>query len=176
MKQALARYAFISNDGLYRYALIRQWAPSKHVIAWLMLNPSVADAIIDDATTRVCIAISKNQGFGGVMSINLYSYRTKDPKRLGAAGDPVGPDNDAFITWVANRVDKIVVAWGNRGHEKPGRVQQVLELLHVHWAEMSMVELTGAGEPVHPLFRKSTAELVPFDVETYLDTLEARHR
>lgn len=43
----------MSEDGRYRYRLWRQWDRGP-VMAWIMLNPSTADAHTDDPTTRRC--------------------------------------------------------------------------------------------------------------------------
>ena len=48
--------ALISPDGRYRYWLTRQWGEGMRV-CWVMLNPSTADASIDDPTIRRCIGM-----------------------------------------------------------------------------------------------------------------------
>lgn len=47
-----------------------------------MLNPSTADAEIDDPTITRCIGFAKSWGFGGLMVGNLWAYRATDPKEL----------------------------------------------------------------------------------------------
>jgi hypothetical protein len=51
--------AVISKDEKYRYALWRVWDDSKPVVMFVCLNPSSADAEVDDYTVRRCIAFSK---------------------------------------------------------------------------------------------------------------------
>jgi hypothetical protein len=44
--------AVISDDGVYRYQLTRTWDPESPELAWIMLNPSTADALADDPTVH----------------------------------------------------------------------------------------------------------------------------
>lgn len=47
--------AYISEDGLYRYNLVRDWGTSSDPgMLFVMLNPSTADAGEDDPTIRRC--------------------------------------------------------------------------------------------------------------------------
>ena len=48
----MVRHALMSNCGQYRYELTRIWDPSRSVLTWCLLNPSTADAKIDDHTIR----------------------------------------------------------------------------------------------------------------------------
>ena len=49
----MQRRALISDDGQYRYRLLRRWSDSERASAtFIMLNPSTADAEVDDPTIR----------------------------------------------------------------------------------------------------------------------------
>ena len=76
--------AIISDCGLYRYELHRTWDFDKPKVLFIMLNPSTADAIHNDATTIRCINYAKRWGFGSMMIGNIYPYRTKSPRELMA--------------------------------------------------------------------------------------------
>jgi hypothetical protein len=52
----------LSDCGTYRYELWRRWAEGPHVL-FVMLNPSTADAVTDDATIRKCIGYAKRWGY-----------------------------------------------------------------------------------------------------------------
>jgi hypothetical protein len=104
----------MSPCGLYRYELWRYWAPGR-LVAWIMLNPSTADATADDPTLRRCIDFSKAWGCGGLMVVNLFGLRATDPQELRRAEDPVGPMNDHFLWGRCMEADLVVAAWGGHG-------------------------------------------------------------
>ena len=65
------RSAVLSDCGNYRYQLHRTWDESLPKCMFMMLNPSTADADIDDNTIRRCIGFAKLWGYGGLMVGNL---------------------------------------------------------------------------------------------------------
>jgi hypothetical protein len=140
--------AFISNDGLYRYWLSRSWDNSKNTVGWIMLNPSTASASKDDPTVRRCINFAKSWGYGGILIVNLFAYRSKNPQDLKTCPvDPVGPDNDYFIREVLLSCKIMVAAWGINGNYK-GRGKKVAKRLPV----LHCLGKTAAGHPRHPLY------------------------
>ena len=60
--------AELSSDGIYRYALTRQWADGQ-CVGWLMFNPSTADASTNDATIRKCMGFSSSGDMAGWLSL-----------------------------------------------------------------------------------------------------------
>jgi hypothetical protein len=61
--------AIISDCGQYRYQLTRQAKapyPIKAPALFLMLNPSTADAAIDDPTIRRCRTFAESWGCDGI--------------------------------------------------------------------------------------------------------------
>src|SRR4051812_17109287 len=108
------RGALLSDDGLYRYRLWRIWEELAPVMVWVMLNPSTADADVDDPSIRKCVGFAKANGCGGIIVVNLFAWRATDPKELRAVADPVGPENDAHIRWAvkAPLLATVVAGWG----------------------------------------------------------------
>lgn len=52
-------FALISECGRYRYALTRTWDTRRTAVAFVMLNPSTADATTDDPTVRRCASFAR---------------------------------------------------------------------------------------------------------------------
>jgi hypothetical protein len=110
----MKRSAYISPCGAYRYSLSREWAPGP-ACTFIMLNPSTADADIDDPTIRRCIGFAKAWGFGGLAVVNLFAFRATSPKDMQSAAEPVGPANDAAIADGVGLSTIAVAAWGVHG-------------------------------------------------------------
>jgi len=82
--------AVVDKTELYRYSLWREWNIDAPKLVFIMLNPSKADAYIDDPTLRRCIGFAKSWGFGSLTVINLFAYRSTKPSELRQVNDPVG--------------------------------------------------------------------------------------
>lgn len=159
----LERDAAISGCGKYRYMLRRTWDHGKPRVLFVMLNPSTADAQIDDATIRSCIRLSKCLGYGSFEVVNLFALRATDPAELAKAQDPVGPDNDFRIEAAILRCDLAICAWG--AHPMAGnRSNHVRGLLRSHRPAVFCLGKTKAGAPKHPLYIKSGTPLETYGV------------
>lgn len=159
----LERDALISDCGLYRYLLRRTWDHGKPRVLIVMLNPSTADAEIDDATIRSCIRLSKGLGYGSFEVVNLFALRATDPTELQRAADPVGPANDDVIEAAISRCDLAICAWG--AHPTGGnRSGHVRALLRSHRPAVFCFGVTKSGAPKHPLYIKSDTPLQTFGV------------
>ncbi|MEW9699074.1 DUF1643 domain-containing protein [Paenibacillus sp. SI8] len=60
----MKREAIFSDKRKYRYSLLREWDSSLPRVLYVMLNPSIADAEIDDQSIKRCIYFAKKFGFG----------------------------------------------------------------------------------------------------------------
>jgi hypothetical protein len=146
------RAAVISDCGLYRYWLERGPAGTPYV-AWVLANPSTADASIDDPTVRKARGFSKLWGYERFVFVNVFGYRSTDPMGLRGVEDPVGPLNENHIREVAEYADKIVVAWGNAIiKEKRPQIKPTLALLTgLHDKPLHCLGYTADRSPRHPL-------------------------
>lgn len=148
--------AVIDDTGQYRYLLCRDWGlfgQSNLQIAWIMLNPSTADAYQDDPTIRRCKAFSELWGYGRLVVVNLYALRSTDPKKLFSHSDPVGPRNEEYIKRVVQESQLVVAAWGAFKLGVPDAIRRVLSD-KVLWC----LGTTKQGHPRHPLYVKSSTE------------------
>lgn len=150
--------AYISEDGLYRYSLTRDWHEEFPMMLFVMLNPSVADHKQDDPTIRRCINFAKREFCGMLEVVNLFAFRATNPEDMKAAEDPVGPNNDAIIREALKEADKVVCAWGAHGSYQ-GRDAVVLDIIRQSGHVPMALGVTKAGLPRHPLYLKNDAPL-----------------
>lgn len=92
----------------YRFRLTRSWGSRAATVAWIMLNPSTADAIENDATVRRCINYTRRWGYEQMDVVNLFAYRSAHPGVLMSVVDPIGKDNDAMIDAVARMAALVI--------------------------------------------------------------------
>jgi hypothetical protein len=154
----IIKTAQFSENREYRYTLSRTWNTDAKKIAFIGLNPSTADENIDDPTIRRCIGFSMSWGGGSLQMINLFAFRSTDPKGLLTAIDPVGSENDKWILHVINTSDVVVAAWGNHGSLK-GRDEYVLGLTD---KTIYALSITSKNMPGHPLYLPKNSILQPF--------------
>jgi hypothetical protein len=151
--------AVISDDGTYRYRLWRTWDTSKPVLAFVLLNPSTADATTDDPTLRRCQGYAEQWGYGRVELVNLFALRSTDPDQLYEHDNPVGPENNQYLQDVCEDADKVIVAWGNHG-TLDGRGDTVTELLDT---DLYALDVTNQEQPTHPLYQPRDTDLELFE-------------
>lgn len=149
--------AIISDCGLYRYNLSRNWGTGYGTALFIMLNPSTADAENDDPTIRRCIGFARRLGYAGLEVVNLFAFRATNPAMMKASTDPVGPDNRKHVIEAAERAGVIIAAWGANGKQN-GQDDEVLGWLSNK--PVSALGLTKDGIPRHPLYLRSDSELV----------------
>lgn len=155
------RDAYISADEKYRYWLERRWAGAAYdspMIVWCMLNPSTADASVDDPTIRRCIGFTDALGFGRLMVVNLYAYRATNPRDLrGLALDvQEGPENSKWLRYWSRLPSAriLVCAWGsNRSRFTPLPSP-------IAFASRYALGFTKTGEPKHPLYLPADSQLI----------------
>lgn len=153
--------AVISGCGAFRYMLTRGGEGEGPPAVFVMLNPSTADAASDDPTIRRCKGFARTWGRAGIIVVNLYALRSTDPAGLWRHGDPVGPDNDHWLTTVALGSGDVVCAWG--ANARGERVRQVSDLLRAAGVRTLCLGTTTSGAPRHPLYVPATQPLMPWE-------------
>jgi len=158
------RDAIVSECGQFRYWLSRFWRPGRRLL-YVMLNPSTADASVDDATIRRCTTFADAQSFGSFEVVNLFAFRATKPTDLSRLGWQVGPLNDEHIDVAARNADAICVAWGAIGERGPAvdRMQVVAPILRRAGHELQCLKATRSGHPQHPLYLPNSCRLRPFE-------------
>jgi hypothetical protein len=154
----LERDAVISDCGGYRYLLRRTWDHRKPRALFVMLNPSTADADVDDATIRSCVRLSKGLGYGSFEVVNLFALRATDPIVLETAAAPIGEGNDHVIECALGRCDMVICAWGAH-HMAEQRRANVCNMLRSRRPAIFCLGKTKTGAPKHPLYIKSGTPL-----------------
>ncbi len=144
---------------VYRYTLWREWDRDAPRLAWLLLNPSTADADDDDPTIRRCIGFAWRWGFGSIEVVNLYGWRGPKPAALEQAGWPVGSGNDRAVARAVRRADRLVVGWGAYAARDARWRAVSARLAHT---EMWCLGTTASGQPRHPLYVRADVEPVRF--------------
>lgn len=158
------RTALLSEDGRYRYTLNRIWGHPHDLVTWIMLNPSTADANLDDPTIRRCIGFARAWGHGGITVVNIYAYRATKPADLWKAGDPTGPKNDETLRQALDQAARngtpVIAAWGAHVGEYSGH--WVYALAHARGVQLLALGTTKAGQPRHPLYLPKSATPEPW--------------
>ncbi len=147
----------------YRYTLERIWDAERPFVNFICLNPSTATADRDDPTNRRCRGFAWDWGMGGMITTNVFGWRSTDPKGLKDPQDPVGDDNDRHIIDIASRAGVVVVAWGNHARLN-SRSRAVARLLLDQRIAATALAVNGSGEPKHPLYLRSDLLPVAFDL------------
>ncbi len=162
----MEKSAKISWCGQYRFSLKRVWETGVEGVCVIMLNPSTADAFEDDATIRALIRLLKAQGYGGMEIVNLFAWRSTDPRKLATAyacgSDVIGDQNDLYIIGAMSRYPMVVCAWGaNKFVVQSKRGVEVAKLIETR--TMWCFGKTKAGAPRHPLYLKTGTTLEIYD-------------
>jgi hypothetical protein len=146
-----ARSAVLSDDGMYRYSLVRRFPPldptvDRGRVCWQLCNPSTADAFVNDPTVLKGIGLALRWGYSSIEFVNRGAFRATNPKALLTAADPVGPYNPEHVHEAFVRADLVVFAWGKAWPKKLDSLSPVVP----HSGAMCLGR-NGDGSPRHPL-------------------------
>jgi hypothetical protein len=153
--------ATLSACGRYRYTLRRDLDTRPGpTVAFVMLNPSTADAATDDPTLRRVQGFARRLGAARLLVVNLFAWRATSPRALAAAADPVGPKNRAAVRAALRAADHVIAAWGAA---PPGlaaaharAVAALTALARAARRPLLALATTQGGHPRHPLYLRAT--------------------
>ena len=161
----IATHAELSLNGLYRWGLSRTVNRQGKTAMWIGINPSTADAELDDHSIR------KLYGFGDLLGVrtwlvgNLCAFRATDVRELAKVEDPVGSSCDHYLARMIERADLIIAGWG-KVDKLPrrlyGRPDEVLRLVRAAGKEMMCWGVNSDGSPRHPLMLSYETQLEPW--------------
>jgi len=143
------RSVVVSPCGNYRYEYWRRVGIGDSFVVFVLLNPSAADADLDDSTIHACVEFAQRWGYAWLCVVSLFALRSTKPENLYSSLDPIGPDNDRYITHAILYADCVVAAWGKHGHYR-NRDAEVIRLaggMPLHYLALNV-----DGSPKHPLY------------------------
>lgn len=164
--------AIFSDCEVYRYLLWRVWDDTLPRALLLLMNPSTANEVENDATVERQIKrvmmwpkIGFDFTVGGLEVANVFAYRETDSDKLAplhASGfDLVGEYNDAMILEAARRALIVICGWGEPG-ALGGRDKAVLRLLRENGIKPYALKLNQDKTPKHPLY--VAYKTIPFEI------------
>ena len=153
----------------WRYRLDRLWqAEHEGHAVFIGLNPSIADAEINDRTVSCCVRFANDWKCSHLTMLNLFAWRATKQKDMLAAHasgeDVIGPENDKRLLDFLNKEspDIVVAAWGQRGSWL-GRAEAIQELMSQAGVKLQCLGRNQDGSPKHPSRLSSATHLVPFN-------------
>jgi hypothetical protein len=132
--------AIISECGTWRYRLERDLGRDGPTVAILGVNPSTADAEVDDQTIRKDMGFGARLGWGRLIKGNKFAYRATDVKALRRVADPIGPENNDHLIQIMLDADIVIAAWGP--------LSKLPEKLRSRWRRL-VIYADAAGKPLH---------------------------
>lgn len=158
--------AVISECGTFRYRLERDLGQVGRTIMFLMVNPSTADAALDDATIRKCKGFGLRLGAGKLLVGNLFAYRATDVNALRSARDPIGPENDEHLRKMMYEAEDVIAAWGSLNklpEALRGRWKDVVRIADRAQPCLGCIGICADKHPKHPLMVGYDTSVVMWD-------------
>tara|TARA_B100000929_G_C15390981_1_gene381185 strand:- start:431 stop:847 length:417 start_codon:yes stop_codon:yes gene_type:complete len=122
-------------------------------------NTPYFSLLLSFAFYRDAPRFATDNGYTGIVIVNLFAFRATKPKDLFSANDPVGPMNELHISEQTIQKD-VCCAWG--ANAPPDRVQTVKNVLAYSEANTLCLGITKSGAPRHPLYVIANQKLVNY--------------
>lgn len=160
----VAQRTIFNADRTHRLTLFRYWGDIDDFACGISMNPSgAAEDVSDPTVDGMCRRARERWGVGAYYQLNVMSIRGTYSADLAKTKLVNLPENDDWIRRIASKARLVVVSWGNPGH-KSGRGQAVEEILRevCDPAKVFCFGTNKNGSPVHPLYQRTDAVLVPY--------------
>lgn len=157
--------AHFSDCGTYRYELSRQFQEHGPLAAFFGINPSTADALNDDQTTKKIAGFCRAHSFRGYLLGNVFAYCATNVADLATAPHVARLENLEALRSIISRADVLIPCWGNTS-KVPARLRhwfgKVLRQLLRSGKPVLTLGLTKGGDPRHPLRLPYSTPLEPY--------------
>jgi hypothetical protein len=155
--------AVFSDDGRYR-PLMRRWLgdafPDRHLL-FIGMNPSTADATVNDPTCGREWTFAQREGFDAMVKANVGDYRATDPKMLLEPGVVASsPDNLPTIRQAARGAAKIILCHGKLNKALAPAGETLVAALVEDGHDLWCFGANADGSPKHPLYLRADTALV----------------
>ena len=165
LMQGVRGDAVFSEDGRYR-PLMRRWLgdafPDRYLL-FIGMNPSTADAAVNDPTCAREWTFTQREGFDAMVKANVGDYRATDPKMLLQPGvEASSPANLPAIRQAAAGAARVILCHGklNKALAPAGRA--LVEALTQDGVPLWCFGTNGDGSPKHPLYLRGDTAIVPW--------------
>lgn len=157
--------AILSSCGQYRWRLERDIQDTGIVVALIGINPSTADATVNDQTIRKDIGFGERLGWRKIIKGNVFAYRATDVKKLRAVVDHNEATNADHLRRICADADMVIPCWGDRTKLPPELrpwLVRTLALLQDSGKPLMCFGLTQGGDPRHTLMLGYATPLIPW--------------
>jgi hypothetical protein len=155
----------IFSDSKHRQ-LMRRWIgehfPDRYSM-FIGMNPSTADATVNDPTCAREWSFSLREGFSGMVKANVGDYRATDPRMLLEPGVVASsPANLPAIRAAAAKACLVVVCHGKLNKALVGPGREIVRALREDGVSLWCFGTNADGSPKHPLYLRLDAPLRPY--------------
>lgn len=144
-----------SEDKAHRILLRREWDKMKEAAMVIMINPSETHNVQMDLTAMCVINNLDRLNIGAVDIFNMYSRMTnKISFRFHDDEELLIPENDEYMKKSAERVNCIILAWGQIGQNNKRvrqRQQEILIQLAPYADKIRIIKDKEGRKGLHPL-------------------------
>lgn len=157
--------AVMSEDGRYRQVM-RRWLgdafPERYIL-FIGMNPSTADALVDDPTCAREWTFARRDGFEGMVKCNVGDYRATHPKMLLEDGvKAVSPVNLPTILKLAAGAERVVLCHGKLNKALATAGRELVSALEDAGIGLWCFGKNADGSPKHPLYLRADTQFIRF--------------